>query len=94
MCISAHACAAARVLARDGRSKQFALRSLDRLLREAWKPESGLKHVVAYSDPRRSIATFPACWMITPSPPSLVSTPMKPRPRSATSPSPAASAMP
>ena len=31
-------------------AKHFALRSLDRLLAEAWKPESGLKHVIAYSD--------------------------------------------
>ena len=29
---------------------RFALRSLDRILSEAWKPEVGLKHVVAYSD--------------------------------------------
>ena len=28
----------------------FALRSLDRILAEAWNTESGLKHVVAYSD--------------------------------------------
>ncbi|MCU1270151.1 MAG: hypothetical protein JWN74_1445 [Acidobacteriaceae bacterium] len=31
-------------------AKRFALRSLDRILAEAWNPESGLKHVVAYSD--------------------------------------------
>jgi hypothetical protein len=31
-------------------AKHFALRSLDRILSKAWKPESGLKHVVAYSD--------------------------------------------
>jgi uncharacterized protein len=31
-------------------AKHFALRSLDRILAEAWSPESGLKHVVAYSD--------------------------------------------
>jgi uncharacterized protein len=30
--------------------KHFALRSLDRILAEAWNPQSGLKHVVAYSD--------------------------------------------
>jgi hypothetical protein len=29
--------------------RHFALRSLDRILAEAWKPESGLRHVVAYS---------------------------------------------
>jgi len=31
-------------------ARHFALRSLDRILAEAWKPDSGLKHVVAYSD--------------------------------------------
>ena len=31
-------------------TKHFALRSLDRILAEAWNPQSGLKHVVAYSD--------------------------------------------
>ena len=31
-------------------AKHFALRSLDRILAEAWNPESGLKHVIAYSD--------------------------------------------
>ena len=32
-------------------ARRFALRSLDRVLSEAWQPVSGLKHVVAYSDP-------------------------------------------
>ena len=31
-------------------AEHFALRSLDRLLSEAWSPERGLKHVIAYSD--------------------------------------------
>ncbi len=31
-------------------AKHFALRSLDRILAEAWNPQTGLKHVVAYSD--------------------------------------------
>jgi uncharacterized protein YyaL (SSP411 family) len=31
-------------------ARHFALRSLDRLLAEAWKPERGLLHVIAYSD--------------------------------------------
>jgi uncharacterized protein len=31
-------------------AKHFALRSLDRILAEAWNPQSALKHVVAYSD--------------------------------------------
>jgi hypothetical protein len=33
-------------------ARRFALRSLDRILAEAWKSERGLLHVVAYSDPR------------------------------------------
>ena len=49
LCISAYL-QAARVLELDG-AKHFALRSLDRILSEAWNPMSGLKHVVAYSDP-------------------------------------------
>ena len=32
-------------------ARHFALRSLDRVLAEAWQPEQGLQHVVAYSDP-------------------------------------------
>jgi uncharacterized protein len=32
-------------------ARHFALRSLDRILAEAWNPQSGLKHVVAYSEP-------------------------------------------
>jgi uncharacterized protein YyaL (SSP411 family) len=31
-------------------SKHFALRSLDRILAEAWNPQTGLKHVLAYAD--------------------------------------------
>src|SRR5437660_10766381 len=33
-------------------ARRFALRSLDRILAEAWHPERGLQHVVAYSDPQ------------------------------------------
>jgi uncharacterized protein YyaL (SSP411 family) len=40
---------AASVISLDD-AKHFALRSLDRILAEAWKPQSGLKHVVAYSE--------------------------------------------
>src|SRR5437764_28650 len=32
-------------------AEHFALRSLDRLLSEGWSAETGLKHVIAYSDP-------------------------------------------
>jgi len=49
LCISAYL-QAARTLELDD-AKHFALRSLDRILGEAWSPASGLKHVVAYSDP-------------------------------------------
>ena len=61
MCISAYL-AAARVL-NLGEARQFALRSLDRVLAEAWADKSArpmlagegahptLKHVIAYSDP-------------------------------------------
>jgi len=50
MCISAYL-EAAKVLHLDD-ARRFALRSLDRVLSEAWKPKSGLLHVVAYSDPK------------------------------------------
>ena len=49
MCISAYL-QAAGVLGMDG-ARHFALRSLDRILAEAWQPGRGLLHVVAYSDP-------------------------------------------
>jgi uncharacterized protein len=48
LCISAYL-DAARVLKLDA-ARHFALRSLDRILAEAWQPERGLQHVVAYSD--------------------------------------------
>ena len=41
---------AASVLALDA-ARDFALKSLDRVLTAAWNPLSGLKHVIAYSDP-------------------------------------------
>jgi uncharacterized protein len=49
MCISAHL-QYARVTRRPD-ARQFAMRSLDRILAEAWNPELGLSHVIAYSDP-------------------------------------------
>ena len=49
LCVSAYL-EAAKVLKLDG-ARHFALRSLDRVLAEAWQPEQGLQHVVAYSDP-------------------------------------------
>jgi hypothetical protein len=49
MCVSAYL-EAAKVLGLDD-ARHFALRSLDRILSEAWKPQRGLSHVIAYSDP-------------------------------------------
>jgi hypothetical protein len=48
LCVSAYLKAASVLHLDDAR--RFALRALDRILAEAWSPESGLKHVVAYSD--------------------------------------------
>jgi len=56
LCISAYL-EAAKVLRLDA-ARHFALRSLDRILAEGWRSESGLLHVLAYSDPkaeRRSV---------------------------------------
>ena len=49
LCVSAYL-EAGKVLGLD-RAKHFALRSLDRVLAEAWQAEEGLQHVLAYSDP-------------------------------------------
>ncbi len=49
LCISAYI-ESARVLSSED-ARHFALRSLDRILSEAWNEESGLRHVIAYSDP-------------------------------------------
>ncbi|MGH9516444.1 MAG: thioredoxin domain-containing protein [Terriglobales bacterium] len=46
--VSAYLKAAATLCLDD--AKHFTLRSLDRILAQAWNPQSGLKHVVAYSD--------------------------------------------
>jgi uncharacterized protein YyaL (SSP411 family) len=50
LCVSAYL-EAARVLGLDA-ARKFALRSLDRILAEGWNPQSGLLHVIAYSDPK------------------------------------------
>jgi hypothetical protein len=49
LCISAYL-EAARVLSLEP-ARRFALRSLDRILAEAWDNERGLRHVITYSDP-------------------------------------------
>jgi uncharacterized protein len=57
MCVSAYLEAAKVLRLEDAR--HFALRSLDRLLSEGWDPKRGMKHVIAYSDPkaeRREVA--------------------------------------
>jgi uncharacterized protein YyaL (SSP411 family) len=48
LCVSAYLKAAVILDSQDARS--FALRSLDRILAQAWSPEAGLRHVVAYAD--------------------------------------------
>ena len=48
MCVSAYL-QAAQVLDLDD-ARKFALRSLDRILAEAWDAERGLSHVIAYAD--------------------------------------------
>jgi len=48
MCVSAYL-AAARVLDVPG-ARAFALKSLDRMLAEAWKAEVGMAHVIAYGE--------------------------------------------
>ncbi|MGD0759406.1 MAG: thioredoxin domain-containing protein [Candidatus Sulfotelmatobacter sp.] len=50
LCISAYL-EAAKVLDMEG-ARRFALRSLDRVLAQAWKAGMRLLHVVAYSDPK------------------------------------------
>jgi hypothetical protein len=49
LCVSAYL-EAAKVLGLV-QARRFGLRSLDRILAEAWNPRRGLLHVVAYSDP-------------------------------------------
>jgi uncharacterized protein len=50
LCVSAYLQAARVFDLKD--VHRFALRSLDRLLAETWRPEQGLLHVLAYSDPK------------------------------------------
>ncbi len=53
MCVSAYL-QAAQVLGLD-EARKFALRSLDRILAEAWDKDRGLAHVIAYADPRAKV---------------------------------------
>jgi uncharacterized protein YyaL (SSP411 family) len=49
---------AAKVLRLEA-ARKFALRSLDRILSEAWNAQTGLKHVIAYSDPQAARRDVP-----------------------------------
>jgi uncharacterized protein len=57
LCISAYL-EAAKTPGLDG-ARRFALRSLDRILSEGWSPETGLRHVIAYSDPKAEVRHVP-----------------------------------
>ena len=49
LCVSAYLAAAHALGLTEAR--RFALKSIDRILSDAWQPERGLVHVIAYSDP-------------------------------------------
>ena len=57
MAISAYLIAARALKLED--AQRFALKSLDRILAEAWDPQRGLLHVVAYSDPQTEKRAVP-----------------------------------
>lgn len=57
LCISAYL-KAASALNLDS-ARKFALRSLDRILSQGWQPDSGLLHVIAYSDPKATHRSVP-----------------------------------
>src|ERR1700751_1158978 len=50
LCVSAYL-DAAKVLGLED-ARHFAVRSLDRVLSEGWRPQQGLLHVLSYSDPK------------------------------------------
>ena len=57
LCVSAYL-EAAKVLKLET-AERFALRSLDRILAEAWHAENGLLHVIAYSDANAGLRRIP-----------------------------------
>jgi uncharacterized protein YyaL (SSP411 family) len=57
LCISAYL-KAAQVLHLES-ARKFALRSLDRILSRGWDDGSGLRHVIAYSDPQAARTKIP-----------------------------------
>jgi len=62
LCISAYLKAAQVLnskLQNMDETRKFALRSLDRTLAHGWNPQSGLQHVIAYSDPKAEKRALP-----------------------------------
>jgi uncharacterized protein YyaL (SSP411 family) len=57
LCISAYL-SAAQVLKIEA-ARTFALKSLDRILAQAWDPKRGMRHVIAYSDPKAEVRHIP-----------------------------------
>jgi uncharacterized protein YyaL (SSP411 family) len=57
LCISAYL-GAAQVLKIEA-ARSFALKSLDRILGQAWDPKKGMGHVIAYSDPEAEVRHVP-----------------------------------
>ncbi len=57
LCISAYL-KAAQALELDS-ARKFALRSLDRILSQGWNANTGLQHVIAYSDPQAAKRRVP-----------------------------------
>ncbi len=57
LCVSAYLEAAKALGLND--AGRFALRSLDRILSEGWSPQTGLRHVIAYSDPQAETRHVP-----------------------------------
>jgi uncharacterized protein YyaL (SSP411 family) len=57
LCVSAYLQAASAL--RLDEARHFALRSLDRVLSQAWDNERGLQHVIAYSDPEAEVRRIP-----------------------------------
>jgi len=57
LCISAYLSAAQAL--KMGAARDFALKSLDRILSRAWDPKKGMGHVIAYSDPKAEVRHVP-----------------------------------
>jgi uncharacterized protein len=57
LCVSAYLSAAQALKIEAARD--FALKSLDRILSQAWDPKKGMGHVIAYSDPKAEVRHVP-----------------------------------